>query len=251
MSWVNPNIDKMRKYTKQLAILTIVILAFFLRINKITEVPPSLNWDEVSIGYNAYSILKTGKDEWGVNFPLFFKSYGEYKLPVQIYASIPAIAMFGLNDFGIRVTPVVYGTLTILLMFFLGKALFKNDFIAILAALLLAVSPWHLQLTRASFESSFALFWVVLGAWLLIKGFKNHKFWIWSMIPFAISTFTYNTARIFTPLFIFLILVIYFRDFIKDKKTTLTFEVLSLFTPQEQELYKKKFLEAAKRTGEV
>ncbi|KKR58602.1 MAG: hypothetical protein UT96_C0002G0005 [Candidatus Woesebacteria bacterium GW2011_GWC2_40_30] len=87
----------------------IVALAFFLRIYKVTSIPPSLNWDEVSIGYNAYSILKTSKDEWGVKFPLNFKSYGEYKLPAQIYASIPGIAVFGLNEFGVRITPVIYG----------------------------------------------------------------------------------------------------------------------------------------------
>jgi len=99
----------------------VVLSAFFLRFYQVTKVPPSLNWDEVSIGYNAYSILKTGKDEWGVPFPLNFRSYGEYKLPVQIYASIPGIAVFGLNELGVRITPVIYGTLTVLLIFSLPR----------------------------------------------------------------------------------------------------------------------------------
>ncbi|MBI3385829.1 DUF2584 family protein [Candidatus Gottesmanbacteria bacterium] len=37
----------------------------------------------------------------------------------------------------------------------------------------------------------------------------------------------------------------------KNQKTMLTFEVLSLFSPQERQLYKQKFLEAAHKTGEV
>src|SRR3989344_4794424 len=105
----------------------IVILSFFLRFYMVAEIPPALNWDEMSIGYNAYSILKSGKDEWGVSFPIHFKSYGEYKLPVQVYASIPGIYFLGLNELGVRITPVIYGTLTVLVIFFLGRILFESE----------------------------------------------------------------------------------------------------------------------------
>lgn len=199
----------------------ILIIAFFLRIYKVTSIPPSLNWDEVSIGYNAYSILKTGRDEWGVKFPLNFKSYGEYKLPGQIYASIPAIAVFGLNEFGVRITPVIYGTLTVLLLYFLAKEISKKKGVGLLSAFLLAISPWHIQLTRASFESSFSVFWVVLGVWLFIKGFKDRKFWLWSIVPFVISIYTYNAARVFTPLFIFVLFLIYRKEILKNLKVFL------------------------------
>lgn len=191
-------------------------LAFFLRAYKVTSIPPSLNWDEVSIGYNAYSILKTGKDEWGVKFPLNFRSYGEYKLPVQIYGSIPGIAIFGLNELGVRVTPVVYGTLTVLLLYFLAKQISKNKWVGLLSAFLLATSPWHIQLTRASFESSFSVFWVVLGAILFIKGFEKKKYWIFSIIPFVFSIYTYNAARVFVPLFIFSLVLIYWKKLTKN-----------------------------------
>lgn len=204
-----------------LALSIIVLLSFFLRFNKVTEDPPALNWDEVSIGYNAYSILKTGKDEWNQPFPIHFKAYGEYKLPVQIYGSIPGIYLFGLNELGVRITPVIYGTLTVLLLFFLGKALFDSELAGLASAFLLGISPWHIHLTRASFESSFATFWVVLGIWLFIKGFKKEKWFIISMIPFALSVFTYNATRIFTPLFLFILLIIYRKKLIEFKKIVL------------------------------
>ncbi len=172
-------------------------------------------------GYNAYSILKTGKDEWGQSFPVHFKSYGEYKLPVQIYASIPGIYFFGLNELGVRITPVAYGTLTVLVMFFLGRALFESELAGLVSAFLLGISPWHIHLTRASFESSLATLWVVMGIWFLVKGFKKEKWFIFSTIPFALSVFTYNSARIFTPLFLFAILIIYRKKLIEFKKIIL------------------------------
>lgn len=204
-----------------LVLLLVVTLAFFLRYYKVTDIPPALNWDEVSIGYNAYSILKTGKDEWNQFLPVHFKAYGEYKLPVQIYASIPGIYFFGLNEMGVRITPVIYGTLTVLIMFFLGKVLFESEIAGLISAFLLAVSPWHIQLTRASFESSLATLWVVLGIWFLVKGFRDQKWLVFSMVPFALSVFTYNSARIFTPLFLFAVLLIYRKKLLGYKKIVL------------------------------
>lgn len=200
------------------SVFLVVTLAFLLRFYKVTEIPPSLNWDEVSIGYNAYSVLKTGKDEWGQPFPIHFKSYGEYKLPAQVYFSIPAISIFGLNELGVRITPVIYGTLTVMVMFFLGRALFQSSFAGLIAALLLSISPWHIQLTRASFESSLATFFITAGVWFLVKGFKHQKWFVVSMIPFAFSVFTYNSARIFTPLFLLIIVLICRKDLARFKK---------------------------------
>lgn len=214
---------------KKYLIFVIVAVAFFLRFYKVTAVPPSLNWDEVSIGYNAYSVLKTGRDEWGKFMPLHFKSYGEYKLPAQIYASIPAIAIFGLNPFGVRITPVVYGTLTVLLLYFLTYELFRKKNIALIASFLLAISPWHIQLTRASFESSFSVFWVVMGIWFLVKGFKNKKWLIISMLPFAVSVYTYNSARVFTPLFLIAVGLIYLKNFVKSRKQVIVSALLFAF----------------------
>lgn len=214
------------KYKVYIALLLVIILSFLLRFYKVTENPPALNWDEVSIGYNAYSILKTGKDEWSQIFPIHFKAYGEYKLPVQIYASIPGIYFFGLNELGVRITPVIYGTLTVLAIFFLGRVLFASKLAGLVAAFLLGVSPWHIQLTRASFESSLSTLFVVLGIWLLIKGFKDQKWFVISMVPFALSVFTYNSARIFTPLFLITILFLYRKSLIKFKKITIISVIL-------------------------
>lgn len=194
----------------------IVLLAFFLRIVGVGAVPPSLNWDEVSIGYNAYSIYKTGKDEWGKFMPLNFRSYGEFKLPAQIYASVPGVAIFGLTPVGVRITPILYGTLTVLLTFFLARKIFQNVNIGLLAAALLAISPWHIQLTRASFEASFSLVWIVLGVWLFLKGTERGVWWMASAVSFAVSVYTYNSARVFTPLFLVAVLLIYRKLILKQ-----------------------------------
>src|SRR3990167_584518 len=133
---------RQRELKKYLLIL-IVILAFFLRFYKIGSIPPSLYWDEASLGYNAYSILKTAHDEHGDFLPITnFAAFGDYKPPGYIYLTVPAIALFSLGEFATRFPSALFGVLTVVLTYLLVKKMFAQERIALLAAFFLTISPW-------------------------------------------------------------------------------------------------------------
>jgi 4-amino-4-deoxy-L-arabinose transferase-like glycosyltransferase len=167
----------------------------------------------VSIGYNAYSILTTGKDEHRRFLPVdTFVAYGDYKPPLAIYTTVPFVALFGLNELAVRLPSAIFGTLTVLITFFLVKELFKrssfNNQLAILASLLLAISPWHINLSRAGFEANIALFFVVFGSWLVLSSRTHPRRWMFAWLPFAASVYTFNSARYFS-VFIGIALIIF------------------------------------------
>src|SRR5580704_1557461 len=113
---------------KQLLLLAlIVLLGFFLRFVDVSNDPPGLYVDEVSIGYNAYTILTTGKDEYGVLHPLWFRSYGDYKMPVYIYSVAGSMALFGETEFAVRFPSIIAGTLTIPLLYFFLQELIRLE----------------------------------------------------------------------------------------------------------------------------
>ena len=115
----------MRDFLKKNSLfLLIVVLAIGLRFVVIGKVPPALNWDEISHGYNAYSLLKTGKDEWGVTLPTIFRAYGDYKLPVYIYLTAVSELIFGLNIFSVRLPSILAGVMTVVFTYLLAKKLF-------------------------------------------------------------------------------------------------------------------------------
>ena len=95
---------------QKIGIFLILILAFFLRFYKLGKVPPSLNWDEASIGYNSYCLLKTGKDEYGIKLPLFLRSFGDYKPSLYTYLTIPAVAFFGLTELAVRFSSALFAS---------------------------------------------------------------------------------------------------------------------------------------------
>ncbi|MBL7159095.1 glycosyltransferase family 39 protein [Candidatus Microgenomates bacterium] len=217
----------------------ILILGFFLRVVNLQNLPHGFFCDEASIGYNAYSLLKTGKDEYGKSWPLFFKAFGEYKGPIQIYSTIPFVAIFGLNEFSVRLTSAIYGTLTILAVYFLVKELFpkKNSQFSILnsqliASFFLAISPWHIHFSRVGFELMPFVFFSTLGVWLFLKSLKAKNRLLtlnFAFLTFNLAFYSYSPARIFIPLFL-TGLVLIFRKSFKIKALFLSFFIFFLLS---------------------
>ncbi|MBM3205313.1 glycosyltransferase family 39 protein [Candidatus Shapirobacteria bacterium] len=225
---------KMNTLRTKIFLLIILILAAFLRFYQLEQNPPSLNWDEVSHGYNAFSILKSGQDEWGKFLPTIFRAYGDYKLPVYIYLTSGSIALFGLNAFAVRFPSALAGILAVWFTFLLTKKLFKKDLVAMLSALFLALSPWHLFVSRPAFEANLASFLVLAGIWAFLTGLERKWFLALSVFLLGLSVHTYNSARIFTPLFLILLVIFYRKEikvFLKkrEKEAILTVIFLALF----------------------
>lgn len=177
-------------------LLTIILLAILVRFIGLSVLPPALNRDEAAIGYNTYSILKTGKDEHGISWPLNFKSIGDYKMPFYIYATTIPVKLFGLNDFSIRFWSAIAGVISVMMIYLITK---KNYF----AAILMALNPWAVFYSRIAFEANLALALFLLGYWLVI----NKK--AWGLIFWLLACLTYSSALIFIPLFF----IVYFWSF--------------------------------------
>ena len=209
---------------KNYILVIIVLFAAGLRFVKIAQIPPSLNWDEVSHGYNAYSILKSGRDEWDKSFPIIFKAYGDYKLPVYIYITVISEFLFGLNAFAVRLPSVLAGIGTVIFTYLFVKELFvyrgntltntQNDAerVALLSSLLAVVEPWSLFLSRGAFEANIALFFIVAGVYFFFRSFRSSNFLLLTSFLFGLSVWTYNSARIFVPLLIVTLVLLFKKE---------------------------------------
>ena len=179
--------------------------------------PPSLNWDEVSYGYNAYSILKTGMDQWGRAFPIFnFRAYGDYPTTLNLYLTIPFIFLFGLSDFAIRFPHALLGVLTIASVYFLTFGLTKKSSISLLAAFLAATWPWYVFTSRFVLQSNLSVFLLTAAAACFVNRDKKRFLFPLSLFLFTLTLFSYHTTRIFSPLFLIGTFFI-FRDEIKSR----------------------------------
>ena len=214
-----------------LVLLLITFLGGLVRFFWLDRFPVAPNWDEISHGYNAYSILMTGKDEWGNRLPLIFRAFGDYKLPVYIYLTTIPVWLFGLSVFSIRFISALAGTLAIPGIYLLTNSLFpkytmsnvKSKInIGLLSAFFLALLPWHFFISRPALEANLALTLIIFGFYFLIRFINTSSFVIpgstrnpsgisllVSSVLLGLSLHTYNTARVFVPSLLFAFLIIY------------------------------------------
>jgi hypothetical protein len=206
----------MKKYLTFTLLGLIILLAITVRFYKLGDAPAGLYVDEAGQGYSAYSILKTGKDEFGKNFPVVFRSLTDFKTPIYIYLVVPLIPIFGLSAFTVRFPSFLFSILTIPVLFFLLKHITKDIKLSLLTCLLLAISPWHILFGRTNFECNVALFFFLSGVLAFYKGLIKPKVLIISAIMFAIAIPAYHSQRIITPLTL-LILFFRYKKILTDK----------------------------------
>lgn len=216
---------------KHWLIIAIIIFAAFLRLWKLGSIPPSLTQDEAALGYNAFSILRTGRDEYGKLFPLIFKSFGDYKPGLYVYLDIPFVAALGLNEVSTRLPSALSGVLSVILIYFIVKNLFTNHkSLATISAFVAATNPYLIYFSRAAWEANVALC-LTLGALLLfIKSLKNNKLIILSAVLFSLTLVTYQGAKLSTAVVVLILILIYWREFWKvNIKYLFTSLVLGVF----------------------
>lgn len=204
---------KILKKTIFLAILVVAFLIRFIDLNR----TPALNPDEAALGYNAYSLILTGKDEHGASWPLHFKSFGDYKPGGYVYLAIPFIKLFGLTSLTVRMPNLILSLLTILFLYKLVLLFTKNYLLSSLTAFVLAVSPWHIHFSRGAWESSTALSFIIIGTYFFFKSIQEKfiKNFTLFTIFYVLSLYIYHSARLIAPLLALSLCCLYFKFLIK------------------------------------
>ncbi len=208
--------SKINYFFKHKIIISIVFLGLILRLVRIFDTPPSLYWDEVSIGYNSYTLSQTFRDEHGQLLPIeAFTAYGDYKAPLYIYLTAPIVKLFSLNYLSVRAVSIISGTLLIFLVFLISKELFpKNKQIPVFSSIFIAISPWSIQISRAAFEANLGVTLGSAATLIFLKSYKNPKFFFLSTILFVLSMYSFNGTRYFLP---FWIVGLVFWSYLKNK----------------------------------
>jgi len=222
--------DKRQRESKSylLGLLGIILIAAFLRFPFLSQVPPGFFCDEASNGYDAYCLLLTHRDQYGNFFPLFTRAFGDYRETLYILFTIPFIKFLGLRELATRLPAALIGTLTVFILYLLGKEFFDRR-LGCLSALFLAISPWHIQFSRIAFRAILFPFFFCLALFLFFRSLKKPCFLWGSALFFGLSLHTYSSARVFVPLFLLVLIIIYRRELLRMRKETITAGLLFLF----------------------
>lgn len=188
-----------------------MLAAVVLRLWSLGKIPAGLTPDEASLGYNAYSILHTGRDEYGKVLPIIFKSFGDYKPGFYIYLTLPSVFIFGLSEFSVRLPSALLGIFAVYLIYLIGKKFFSEK-IGLLTAFVAAFNPYLIYFSRGAWEANVSLFFTLLGILFFTKSKENNKYLIYSGLSFAATLITYQGAKLSTLVVVLLLTIIYLKD---------------------------------------
>ena len=196
----------------KLLLITILLISFFFRFYRVWDYP-SLLWDEAAIGYNAYSLIQTGKDEYSQTLPIIFKSFGDYKPGLYIYLTLPFVKILGLNTIAVRLPSIIIGSFLPIIIYLLIKEINqKAHKTAILAAIITAINPYSIHYSRGAWETNILTFELVLASYLFFKYInqKVNKYLLFSAIIFGLTLFTYQAGKMIS---LFLIIILFSTNF--------------------------------------
>ncbi len=195
-------------------------MAFVLRFYNLSSNPPSLDWDEAGNAWSSYSILKTGSDEYGHKFPITLRSFSDYKPAMYAYAMMPAIKLFGLNEFAVRFPSALAGSLLPLAIYLLFSLLsfssmsfqrrLESSVLPLLAAFLTAINPWIIQFSRGGFEANLGLSLVLWGIVMMLCGRKT-IIYILGLGLLVLSVYVYHANKFVAPVFAVLLTLYLFK----------------------------------------
>lgn len=226
-------------------LIFILLLAAFLRFYRLEDYP-ALNADEAAIGYNAYSLIQTGKDEHGNSWPIHFQSFNDYKPGLYFYIVLPFVKYLGLNTSAVRIPGALFGGLTVLVVYLLvkeleasglrtissetslGRRLVEDNILALTSALFLAISPWHIHFSRGGWEANVATFFITTGLWLFLKSLKNPKYYVLCTSFFVLSLYTYHASRVVVPVLGIGLLILYKNQIRKNLRPVVVAGLISL-----------------------
>ena len=223
-----------------------ISVALLMWLPKFGQLPMGLNRDEAALGYNAYSILKTGKDEWGNSLPVSITSFGDQKLPGYTYFLIPFLIAFDLKIWVVRLPSLLAGVSVVICLGLLAVQLAKLAKIkknlqlifSWLAMIITAISPWQMHFSRVAYETHLAMGFFLEGLVLFLfaidgSSFIQHRIkqrtLLWgASLLIALSALTYHSYQIFLPLFVVALGIIFFQQLKKIDKLSLVGSVIIL-----------------------
>ncbi len=218
-------LNKKRNYLSLAFLVFILFLILLTRFAYLQLSPPSPYWEEVALGYDAYSIAETLRDHHGHFLPLVaFESFGDFKPSLYFYVLAPFVKILGLNVLAVRLPTILASILLIFGVAVLAKTLalnfyYKNqsklaNYIFYLALFLSTISPWLLSFSRSAWESTLATTLVVWGVnfWLFFVVKNQTKWAVFSTFLLSLSTYAYHANRVSVPLFALCLIFFYWRQ---------------------------------------
>jgi len=195
---VKSRFDAKRWHT--LLILALILIGVVVRLLNLGSMPDGVNQDEAMAAYESYSLIKTGVDMSGYQYPVYLEAWGDGMNALETYLMIPMIRLFGLELFAIRLPQAILGCLCLPVFYLLLRRLFDEK-TALIGLFLLTINPWHIMMSRWALESNMAPAFLLFGLFGFVLGLQKHPaYYLLSALCYGLCLYTYAVMWLVVPI---------------------------------------------------
>jgi 4-amino-4-deoxy-L-arabinose transferase-like glycosyltransferase len=173
--------------------------------------PPGYHRDEAALSLNAYTLSQELRDEDGARFPLFFRSFDDYKSPVYPYVLAGVFKLTGPSQSVARGLSAALVLAAILLLGLLAYRLTRSYVVATAVVVLGGLTPWLFELGRMAIEATTQPLLVVLLLLWLERVARLAAYGIRQGVPAGVLvglvTYSYTGSRLLGPLLVLALVV--------------------------------------------
>lgn len=183
-------------------LILIFCVAIFARAYRFGSVPAGLHQDEMTLSYDAWSLMTYGVERNGFHFPIILPAYGSGQSgTLAAYLSMPFLATFGLNPIGTRMLNLVAGIASLAVFYLLVQRM-RSRKTALIATAFMAIAPWHVMVSRWGLDCNLFPAMFLFATYALVRAAENPKWLPWSFALFGLSLYSYGTSYVVVPLFL-------------------------------------------------
>ncbi len=188
-------------------IIIFIALGVIARVALFGSMPGGMNQDEAFAGYNGFSLMTSGKDNFGYHFPVYLGAWGHGMSVLNSVLMIPLMKVGGANVYTARAPQLIIGIISIYVFYKLLKKI-TNDNTALIGTLFFSICPWHIMMTRWGMDCNLLPGFLLFATYTFIVALEKPKYYLLSAFLFGLSLYCYAATWPFIP-FIILCSIVY------------------------------------------
>lgn len=195
---------KQEKFDFKIITFWVIMLgAFIVRFWGLGDIPLGINQDEALSGYDAFCLLMTGADHWGISNPIYLMGWGSGTSVLYALLAKISFYIFDADVWALRLPQAIMGAISCY-VFYLTLKLFYDKATAIVGLFLFSIMPWAVMNSRWGLDANVAPWFWLLGFYFYCRAVKDIRYLFISAVFYALTMYAYAGFWLFmavtTPL---------------------------------------------------
>lgn len=197
----------------RLAVGVICLVYLATRLYRLVDIPVGMNFDEIGIAYDAFSLSLDHIDRYQYKMPFYLINFGGGQSIMYTYITMILCMIFDYSKFILRLPAVICGLVLTISSYLIGYELFGSRKSAVFTSFLFMICPVLFMSQRWALDSPLMMPFFAVSFYFFLRAVKTEKmcWYILSGIGMGLTLYNYALSYVIIPMFLLLTIIYLWR----------------------------------------